>query len=867
MLHENPLHPAQWIWMPEPGQGHKLNNFMLARRALFVDKPFRKALLHISADSTYRLHVNGTVAGYGPPLTDSAHIVYETLDVTTLLRPGANVLAAAVNTLLTGIGGLICRLDLETDSGVEPVLFTDTHWRTLCPAAWHRDTPPASLFWNFSEVLDLNAMPNRWDGPEFDDSNWQPAVPAPEPAPDPDHEHRDSTCTVRGRTLEPSPIPPLTVTECRPEHVPVVGQVLETEYAYRPAKRKGYDVAWKMLGEFVHPLSTCSVANAEALISGTGAPATVSSPVITRRDYQEWWNEHDDMPKVEQPTVILDFGLVAGRLRVDIDANSGATLDVAWGDQLIDGRVHPKTHPAWNVTKANRYTLREGRQTVEMFHWEIFRFVQITFRYLARPAQIHAISVKRIEYPLDHERYFFRCDDPEVQKPWQAWINTVRATTVSHFTDPREKGFWAIVPAGLLPLHGDVALVRHVLNTTIRATGSDFLVPASPLVDLLKIKSGASGGGWLYSVFRFAGNVTDYFWYGSDTDLFRDRLYPWLKGYARHLCSYTSGPGLIDDRKLPRGIETFVDWSRPESTAACNSNQTAVWNMKWIRLLRELSAIAAFMDEPDDRDAFAAHADELAGIVFDRFWSQQEGLYVEEILDGVQGAQFSEYANCQALLADLGGQGRADRIVAGLMGADPDLIRCEPLVLQEVVEAFFHVGLAAAAMQLLCDRLSRHFRTGNLLLGEEWSYFGSIRMGDRFIARIRNVAQGLECAFEPRIYCRHILGIKPMAPGMTEFAVQPQLGRLKDVEGRVASPNGDIRIGVTKTGVLYRTVLDVPTGARAHVFLPDGRGWTLNGAALTDIVQLEPGKARLGFTSVAVVGPGHHEIETRARAL
>ena len=73
-----------------------------------------------------------------------------------------------------------------------------------------------------------------------------------------------------------------------------------------------------------------------------------------------------------------------------------------------------------------------------------------------------------------------------------------------------------------------------------------------------------------------------------------------------------------------------------------------------------------------------------------------------------------------------------------------------------------------------------------------------------------------------------VLGVRPASPGFTTVRIAPALGALRDAEGRVAHPAGDIDVRLTRVGA---------NGIRAQVTLPpglsgtfgwQGRSWVLH---------------------------------------
>jgi len=69
---------AQWIWDDVPG--NQKNRFVLFRHSVdgAPSKPLR---LHLSADSRYRLWVNGEFAGRGPVQSQPYHQFYDSYPV------------------------------------------------------------------------------------------------------------------------------------------------------------------------------------------------------------------------------------------------------------------------------------------------------------------------------------------------------------------------------------------------------------------------------------------------------------------------------------------------------------------------------------------------------------------------------------------------------------------------------------------------------------------------------------------------------------------------------------------------------------------------------------------------------------------
>lgn len=184
---------AQWI-RRAPAGAQEPDEYTFARTEVLLG-PSRvtRARAHVSASHQYELHVNGTVAGRGPSFCYPDDQYYQTLDVTDLLRPGAdNAIGIIHHWYGPGKGrpasapGLILQLSVEHADGSREVVISDGSWK-VARAPWIPGRQRNLDSGDYIETLDGSAWPLGWDEPGFDDRSW-------------------ATATVRGR----HPAPPFT---------------------------------------------------------------------------------------------------------------------------------------------------------------------------------------------------------------------------------------------------------------------------------------------------------------------------------------------------------------------------------------------------------------------------------------------------------------------------------------------------------------------------------------------------------------------------------------------------------------------------------------------------------------------------------
>lgn len=133
----------QWIWYPETPTADNATRYF--RKTFEVQGRIRRARVLVTGDDAFTLWLNGReVTKGGQPLLSE-------VDVTQLIRPGHNVLAASVFNAIAP-AGLLLELRIEDAKGRVRKVLSDRSWRC------HREEHP------------------RWRELAYDDSGWVHAV-------------------------------------------------------------------------------------------------------------------------------------------------------------------------------------------------------------------------------------------------------------------------------------------------------------------------------------------------------------------------------------------------------------------------------------------------------------------------------------------------------------------------------------------------------------------------------------------------------------------------------------------------------------------------------------------------------------------
>ena len=140
------LAKAHWIWHresdtatpPPPGKRYFRYEFTLPEAAVI-----RSGRMVLTADNTFALYVNGSLAKTGDNLSELYSV-----DVTPLLIPGTNVLAVAAENKgnQPNAAGLVGALSVKLDDGREIAVATDAVWLTSTDVgeSWTRAAAPGN---------------------------------------------------------------------------------------------------------------------------------------------------------------------------------------------------------------------------------------------------------------------------------------------------------------------------------------------------------------------------------------------------------------------------------------------------------------------------------------------------------------------------------------------------------------------------------------------------------------------------------------------------------------------------------------------------------------------------------------------------
>jgi len=785
---------GKWIWLADAagvrGDQQPVRNCYVYFRKL-INLPARpsKAHVKIAADSKYKLYVNGTYVGKGPARAPAGAAYYDTHDIAGLLTRGANVVAALVHYFgeptyagPPGAPGLNCRVEIDPESRSELVVISDETWKALRAPDWTDQGDRINESLGFQEVYDASARVDGWSQAKFDDAGWENAA-----------------VTVGSRLL-PRPIPQL-----REERIPPKTVVGTFNCNPRGREAKPGAIPQAMSLSALSELTAGSVKGVNSLISGDGV-----TQVRT--------------PRGETGVaIVLDFGReVFGDVEIGIAGSSGGCVDIGYAELLEDGRVKPDRDGA---KYTDRIILGRGRFRWQSFEPRAFRYMQIEFRRLGRPAVIEYVRVNRTAYPV-RAVGSFECSD--------SLLNEIRRTAAyttelcmedSLISSPRSDRSlcWADVRLTARAAYyafGDTALPALALRQAAETQTDDGalrgIAPPSfgePPADLMLL--------WVLS-------VLEYYAFSDDLDLVRD-LYPSVRRLMEWFGRHVGGDCLLSG--VPGSV--FID----DADVERRGTVTAL-NCLYCHTLRAAGALARLLGLEAEAEQWQAAADRVKPAINKYLYSPRRGLYAECIADTELVEKYTTPTNIFAALFDIADHYTRASILRQIRtGSLPE--PATTYMASYLVEALCAADLHEEALELMRRMWGSMLREGATTFGERFDGRGTLCRGWA-VGPVRELAA-------------EYVGIKPTLEA-NRFTVAPHTAGLAWARGSIGTKMGPLAVEWKATRRHLLINVDVPDGVKVDVYPPgaassrftlDGRDYpsrfiTLEGGSHTIKVEAGP---------------------------
>jgi hypothetical protein len=755
--------PSCWIWNQKQETDNGIPKLIYFRKTLILDKKPENAVIKVSADSRYRLYVNGRSVAFGPCKGDNQIWYFDEVDIAPYLKQGENALAAVVlrySTLHDGnysiwrtsmpgfyLSGII-------NSGEESVvLCADESW--MCKAADHIKIVPEERFRYYLYNLE-NAEGDRrfkdWLFPGYDDSSWEKAAV---------YQYiRISRASSPGNLL-PRPIPFLYEKE---QHFKGIMCIRQSVYG-----KEKWD-AFIDRADLEIPANSVEIVELDAGELTTGFLHLVCSggkgshiKILVSESYAY---ETDDPSPYAVPRKSNRTDWEKGKLYGNID-----------------------------TYKPGGYGKSDSPEEYEPFWWKTFRFVQLHITTDDEPLVLHDFYYRETGYPLEVKTQV-ETSDPELQAIWDISLRTLRRCMHETYEDcPFYEQLQYAMDARLQILYtynvsADDRLARRCIDDFHRSLRYDGLTNAS----YPRVNTNVIPGFSLYYIMM----IHDHMMYFGDRTLV-ERYMPTVDAILSFFERNRDSRGLAGKAGFfPPGIWSFIDWT-PEwmggVPTAIHQGPITMESLLYAYTLNFAAELADYIGRKESAAIYRERGDSMKAAI-NKYCLGKNGLYQ----DGPGVDQYSQHCQVFAVLSETVAAANwrplMEKCLEGETGGEP-LAKCSVAMAFYLFRAVEKAGLY--------DRTSplwdpwRKMLKNNLTTCEE----------DQVTARSDCHAWASLALYElPAV----ILGVRPASPGYGSIAVNPVPGFLQWAKGSVITPKGIVHVGWEKSAEGIRLDVKAPEG-------------------------------------------------------
>ena len=745
-----------FAWSQERG-GHGLTicHFRLTFK---VDAVPSQLLAHVTADSRYRLLLNGQALGRGPLKGTLEHYHVETYDLAPHLRPGRNVLAAEVRWF--GINAPTSEVHSPlpgflVKAPAFPSLNTPGDWRTRLDRSVSPDTTAyyenAQLFLNHTERVDLRLRDGEeWIQLDYDDSAWTPALRSGQPL------NQGTTWGVADlHTLFPRDVPALTEDPHRFIRTLRDHHVQPHAFGHPPA-------GW-------------------TLPAGAGGTIVLAAGELT--------------------TGYPEFRFKNGRdreVRITYSEALGTWTEVqgtrVWQKQVRDdlaGEPHGYRDTVVLSGRGDRF---------EPFHWRTFWFVKIEVLPGATECELVDVTYRRCIYP-QKLLATYQSSDPQSAAMWSVSWRTLQLCAHETYED--------------CPYFEQL---NYVADTRLQALGSLYLANEHRLarrcIRLFRDSLNAEGliGARVPSIQRqtipffclhWIFMLEDYWrWIGHRDAAFVRSCLPAVDGILVYFRNRLRSDGFVGEVPRWNVVDRATEWLRGEPPAVVAGESTYLTCL-YIQALAAAIRLHEEAGSSRDADRWRALPDYLRTAVQREAWDEQRGLFLEGP-DRVDDRP-SQHTQSAAIVSGAATEEQRVRIFSRLL-SDPDLLPARHMQSFYVARALeetdhyaeFHRKLLQPWRDMLAHRTTTWWEYPNPTRSDchGWSSWIAVD------------------------FLSTVLGIRPAAPGWAGIRLAPHCDGLTWARGSVDTPVGRITVSWRREDKQVILEAETPRGIPVELHLP-----------------------------------------------
>ncbi len=533
---DHPLRKSSWIW-PE-GYMYLLNHFAQFRYDFKLKKVPLKAPLFITADKSYRLHINGKYVCRGPARGYQQHWPFDEVDVKKFLNAGHNWISVEAYT--PGIStfsylhytkaGLLC----AAKWGSLEINTAPRTWKMRRDYAYNVNTARLSMQQDFQEDFDASKSDRSWITSDKMPSDWKAEYFPPH--------GQQMLSTPFGQPpyddVEPRGIPMLREDLITPAKVTSLG-IGDSSGEYRTCK----NISWYFVDNEFSSVKKWETGTAVKSVLVDGAMEITVEPA----------------GEGKYSAITVDMGQFSvGNLLVDVECATGAEiLDFHYFQCLRKGiPVFLPPGGGCHAAFANRLRPKKGTTSHEFFHIMGARHFTIVARDLTKQLKIR-LKLRTAYYPFTMKGDF-KSSDKILNDIYAISKHTQQICSIDSYVDTpwREQAQWwgdaRVQARNTFYMDGDARLLARGIHS----------IAGQNAPQGLTYGHAPTSSGWCILpdfALTWVLTVYDYYWQTGDIEVFNQQF-----SRVKEVLGYFETAEVRDKEGLlvydPR-FWLFEDWS------------------------------------------------------------------------------------------------------------------------------------------------------------------------------------------------------------------------------------------------------------------------------------------------------------------
>lgn len=741
-MHKN---KTNWIWLPQwtPEDKENPTLALFLKKVTLTAEP-EKAWIKISADTKYKLYINGRPAEAGPSRGDRQIWFYDEKDIRPFLKKGENVFAAEVlrypmeswkgnhGMFRTEYPGLYVEGRILDAEGNCVILDADESWMCRRHPGFRilsesEDFAPLQIFEECRGEIGLCG----WKLPDYDTGVWRPARPY----------------AYMSRAVSPGNLQPRTIP-----------------FLYRKKRRFSGVAAVRESGN-----------GREDWVALLQNDRKLTIPGHTK--------EIVEITAGEEMTAYINLAMEKG---------SGASIRLLYSEGYVQEGYHKnlplkKNRNDWvnghldgfaDRYMAAGYGNADIPEEYEPFWFRTFRFIRLEIETKEEPLTISRLDYTETGYPLE-VRTRVSASDENLEAVWDISERTLRRCMHETYEDcPFYEQLQYAMDARTEILYtyavsADDRLARKCMDDFRRSQRYDGLLNCSyPCV-----RPNVIPGFSIYYILM----LYDHMMYFDDRELLEEHM-PTVSGILNYFHKNLAEEGYVKKLGGLNGREanwSFIDWT-PEwddttgVPSAILEGPITMESLLYVYGLQHGAAILEHLGRKEQASVYIQRADAVREAVR-RYCTGKDGM----LTDGPGVEQYSQHVQVFSILTDTAGREQGRKNLERTLRHPRDYAQCSVAMAYYLFRALEKADLytwTKAYSKLWVRMLEKGLTT---CVEDE--------VGERSDCH----AWGSLILYElPSV----VLGVQPAAPGYRAVSVRPEPGSLEYAEGNVLTPKGMVRV-------------------------------------------------------------------------